>query len=143
VIRQQRHYGARVIIATQEPKIDPRLIDLCSMTIIHRFTSPEWFHVLRKHVSVDEKEETVRALFERIMGLRTGEALVFASSAIIGGKKLGMEVLKMRVRKRVTCDVSSSTPIRNNMILTTLTGWIFGDGRQHLVKVGVRVGQFL
>jgi len=38
LIRQKRHYGARVIISTQEPTIDHRLIELCSLTLIHRFT---------------------------------------------------------------------------------------------------------
>ena len=47
IIRQQRHFGARVIISSQEPTISPRLMDLCSMIMVHRFTSPEWFGVLR------------------------------------------------------------------------------------------------
>jgi hypothetical protein len=51
VIRQQRHYGARVIISTQEPTVSPRLIDLCAVTVVHRFTSPQWFAVLRRHIS--------------------------------------------------------------------------------------------
>jgi hypothetical protein len=41
VIRQQRHYGARMIISIQEPTISPRLIDLCSVTVIYFFSSPE------------------------------------------------------------------------------------------------------
>ena len=45
VIRLQRHLATRVIIATQEPTISPKLLDLCSMTIVHRFTSPAWLKV--------------------------------------------------------------------------------------------------
>ncbi|KAL9104788.1 MAG: hypothetical protein Q9187_008860, partial [Circinaria calcarea] len=84
VIRQQRHYGVRLIISTQEPTISPRLIDLCSITIIHRFSSPEWFNLLRKHVFVAEEQKTgtesreTAEFFERILDLETGEALVFA-----------------------------------------------------------------
>jgi hypothetical protein len=37
---------------------DPRLMDLCSITLIHRFTSPEWFKTLRRHVSIMEDEES-------------------------------------------------------------------------------------
>ncbi|KAI8654426.1 C2H2-type domain-containing protein [Fusarium sp. Ph1] len=40
-IRLQRHLGVRVIISTQEPTISPRLLDLSTITIIHRFTSPD------------------------------------------------------------------------------------------------------
>jgi hypothetical protein len=40
-IRLQRHLGARVVISTQEPTVSPRLLDLCSVTVVHRFTSPE------------------------------------------------------------------------------------------------------
>lgn len=47
VIRQQRHLATRVIIATQEPTISPALLDLSSMTIVHRFTSPSWLAALR------------------------------------------------------------------------------------------------
>lgn len=41
-IRLQRHLAVRIIISTQEPTISPKLLDLCSITIVHRFTSPEW-----------------------------------------------------------------------------------------------------
>lgn len=113
VIRQQRHYGARVIISTQEPTISPQLIDLCSITVIHRFSSPEWFSVLRRHISIIDESNGGKAveLFQRIVGLKTGEALVFAPSAIVsttdgdgGWVKLSDGILKVRVRKRVTWD---------------------------------------
>jgi hypothetical protein len=41
-IRLQRHYGVRVVISTQEPTLLTDLIALCSVTVIHRFSSPEW-----------------------------------------------------------------------------------------------------
>ena len=84
IIRQQRHYAARIIIATQEPTISPRLMDLASATIIHRFSSPEWFNTLRKHLSIANSGGKEAAdLFTRITSLRLGEALVFAPSAIL------------------------------------------------------------
>ncbi len=114
VIRQQRHYGARVIISTQEPSISPKLIDLCSITIMHRFSSPEWLDVLQKHIPVGDDEGdrgNKTKLLREIMRLKTGEALVFAPSAIFGanahagGWRIGAdELLKMRMRKRVTWD---------------------------------------
>jgi hypothetical protein len=115
VIRQQRHYGARVIISTQEPTISPLLIDLCSITAIHRFSSPEWLSVLRRHVSISEGDAsdggTEGRLFKKILNLKTGEALVFAPSAVVKtGDQPGdlgvapQDLLKVRVRKRVTWD---------------------------------------
>ena len=50
-IRLQRHLGARVFISTQEPTISPKLLDLCSVTIVHRFTSPDWLRTLQKHLA--------------------------------------------------------------------------------------------
>ncbi|KAL2886709.1 hypothetical protein HOO65_060539 [Ceratocystis lukuohia] len=50
-IRLQRHNGTRIIISTQEPTVSPNLLDLCSITIVHRFTSPVWFQVLRRHLA--------------------------------------------------------------------------------------------
>ncbi|KAK2071632.1 hypothetical protein P8C59_006038 [Phyllachora maydis] len=51
IIRMQRHLGARVFISTQEPTINPKLIDLCSISLVHRFTSPDWLNTLRKHLA--------------------------------------------------------------------------------------------
>jgi hypothetical protein len=50
-IRLQRHLGARILISTQEPTISPKLLDLCSVTVVHRFTSPDWLSALRKHLA--------------------------------------------------------------------------------------------
>ena len=115
-IRQQRHFGARIVISTQEPTISPHLIDLCSMTVIHRFTSPEWFNVLRKHISIDQEKDVSAELFEQILNLRVGEALVFAPSALLSGKRdgsqgarrLGSDLLQIKVRKRLTWDGGKS-----------------------------------
>ncbi|KAI0939675.1 hypothetical protein AcW1_004629 [Taiwanofungus camphoratus] len=39
--RQQRHLGVRVIISTQEPTtVPPVLLDMCTVAILHRFSSP-------------------------------------------------------------------------------------------------------
>ncbi|CAH0058530.1 unnamed protein product [Clonostachys solani] len=109
-IRMQRHMAVRVIISTQEPTISTKLLDLCSMTIVHRFTSPEWLLALKKHLAGASKhtkvdpdgpleatgssdvgvrplvlkgDDYMSALFSQIVSLRTGEALVFAPSAVI------------------------------------------------------------
>ena len=122
VIRQQRHLATRVIIATQEPTISPKLLDLSTMTIVHRFTSPDWLGALTKHLagvsSVDgEAKRDIREIFKTIVNLEAGQALFFSPSAILDivdgdeedstipyTTKLGMGYVKMRVRKRLTAD---------------------------------------
>lgn len=120
VIRQQRHLATRVIIATQEPTISPALLDLSSMMIVHRFTSPSWLAALKSHLAGvssdgDASKRDVVETFKRIVNLEAGEALLFSPSAMTGPEtegghrglrmqKLGTGYLKVRVRKRLTAD---------------------------------------
>jgi len=41
IVRLQRHLACRVIIITQEFIISPKLLDLCSFILVHRFTSSD------------------------------------------------------------------------------------------------------
>lgn len=50
-IRLQRHLGVRVLVSTQEPTVSTKLLDLCSVTVVHRFTSPDWLRTLRAHLA--------------------------------------------------------------------------------------------
>ena len=120
IIRQQRHLATRIIIATQEPTISPALLDLSSMTIVHRFTSPNWLAALKSHLAGVSSEgensrRDVNDLFRQIVNLEAGEALLFSPSAMTGlatdvshrgprMQKLGTGYLKVRVRKRLTTD---------------------------------------
>lgn len=88
-------------------------MDLCSVFIIHRFSSPEWFDVIRKHVSITDKDKcNLESLFGRIINLRVGEAVLFAPSAILSKRSDGQDLLfqlssgllKIKIRKRVTWD---------------------------------------
>lgn len=114
VIREQRHKAARIIIATQEPTISPKLLDLCSVTFVHRFTSPEWMTALQGHlagastVGGGSKSE-LQDLFKEIVNLNVGEHLLFSPSATldaVGGTaaKLGMACVKCKTRPRITAD---------------------------------------
>lgn len=143
-IRLQRHLGARIFISTQEPTISPKLLDLCSVTIVHRFTSPDWLLALQRHLAgvsivrrlrektaadaddateqlADrvktlsiEDSDSAAAMLAHIVRLRVGEALLFAPSAVLSidssssVRKLNHDVLKIRVRKRVTEDGGKS-----------------------------------
>lgn len=111
LIRLQRHKGARVVISTQEPTVSTDLIALCSVTIIHRFTSPAWYSALKKHINaMDNDKDTMR----EIEGLNTGVALVYAPNAVLGKDEGGHVVkatgrlLKVHVRSRITCDGGES-----------------------------------
>ena len=58
IIRQQRHTGTRVVIATQEPTLSPELLDLANVTFVHRFQSPAWYEILKKHLAgADRKDD--------------------------------------------------------------------------------------
>lgn len=126
VIRLQRHSGCRIIIATQEPTISPKLLDLCSFTLVHRFTSPDWFKTIKAHLVPAAEESSGSSssgsgsgsIMREIVDLNVGEALLFAPSAMLQVdrltdeknnssqrvKKLGMEYWSVRVRARVTVD---------------------------------------
>ncbi|KAG8534174.1 uncharacterized protein KY384_001018 [Bacidia gigantensis] len=119
VIRQQRHLGTSVIIATQEPTIAPSLLDLCSMTIVHRFTSPNWLKALESHLAgmtgaTEGEKGALGNIFNRIVELDVGHALLFSPTLMLtvikskGGNKkasrLGTRHLKIQVRKRLTAD---------------------------------------
>ncbi|KAL4912657.1 hypothetical protein BDW62DRAFT_206306 [Aspergillus aurantiobrunneus] len=113
IIRQQRHLGVRTVISTQEPTISPRLIDLCSITIIHRFTSPQWYGTIRTHLPIERGQDTndpgISDGLYHIANLRTGEAIAFAPSAQLvdeHGTALDTKhhTFRLMVRKRITWD---------------------------------------
>jgi hypothetical protein len=58
-IRLQRYQGAHVIISTQEPTVSTDLIALCSVTVIHRFTSPAWYNALKKHINAMDNDKAI------------------------------------------------------------------------------------
>jgi hypothetical protein len=125
VIREQRHNACRIVIATQEPTISPKLLDLCSMTFVHRFTSPDLLSTLRGHVAGasdlvtksqgegGSKKLGAASLFEKIIELDVGESLLFAPSAVLEEeegkvKKLGVQCVKFKTRKRLGVDGGQS-----------------------------------
>lgn len=112
IIRQQRHYGARMIVSTQEPGLLADLIALSSITIMHRFSSPEWFSALKKHIPVDVIDH--RELMGKIEKLRIGAALVYSPNAVLDIDSDGSlvkstsKLLEMHIRRRVTADGGQS-----------------------------------
>ncbi|RPD66711.1 hypothetical protein L226DRAFT_498247 [Lentinus tigrinus ALCF2SS1-7] len=120
LIRQQRHLAMRVIISTQEPTaLPPVLIDLCSMAVLHRFSSPAWWDAIVQHVSADFSSDD--DAFDHVVKLKTGEAVILAPSGLgkfpSAGKtfsgnpeltQFGRRYLLARTRRRITADGGAS-----------------------------------
>jgi hypothetical protein len=106
-IREQRHNATRVLIATQEPKLSSKLLDLCSVSVVYHFKSPAWSGLVAKG---REQEK----LFQSIVNLKTGNSLVFAPEAFvyvnesIEPGKLGAGIINMKTRKRAGADKGMS-----------------------------------
>jgi hypothetical protein len=123
-IRMQRHNGTRVIVSTQEPTLLTDLIALCSVAVIHRFTSPEWFSAIKRHIPIDAEDKDM--LMRRIEGLKTGTALVYSPNSVLGWEETPVEdgngvsiarprlikgtgkMLRVSMRKRITSDGGAS-----------------------------------
>ncbi|KAG1897623.1 uncharacterized protein F5891DRAFT_1129898 [Suillus fuscotomentosus] len=123
--REQRHLGMRVIISTQEPTVvPPVLLDLCTVAIMHRFSSPAWWDHLARHISADV---SVDAAFDTVVKLQTGEAIVLAPSGlgvfpqdeeipspegdtptVLKMSQFGRRYIIMKTRARVTKDGGTS-----------------------------------
>ncbi|KAF9075978.1 hypothetical protein BDP27DRAFT_1380598 [Rhodocollybia butyracea] len=121
--RQQRHLAMRVIISTQEPTVvNPVLLDLCTVTILHRFSSPSWWIHLEKHVSADFSNTEA---FDRVVRLQTGEAIVLAPSGLttfpssVSGDPeamqsvghIGRHYIVLKTRQRVIVDGGASVRV--------------------------------
>jgi hypothetical protein len=129
-VREQRHQAVRVVIATQEPSINTQLLDLCSITMVHRCTSPAWFKVLKEHVAalylnlpkarntgdgLPELAHDDKALFQEIVRLKLGESLLFCPTAVVavagegeGIRRMEGDYVKFKTRQRVTADGGKS-----------------------------------
>ncbi|KAF2489092.1 hypothetical protein BU16DRAFT_472031 [Lophium mytilinum] len=122
-IREQRHNGARTIISTQEPTISSKLLDLCSMTFVHRFTSPAWFATIKAHIGGTSAaaigSEGQNRMFEEIMALKLGESLLFSPTAAIRVENDEVETMKggrvkFKTRPRISHDAGTSVLASNS-----------------------------
>jgi DNA phosphorothioation-dependent restriction protein DptH len=96
VVREMRHKGVSILVASQDPPSVPvSLIELSSQVILHKFNSPAWL----KHI---QKANAALANLtpERMAGLKAGEAFVWSSKATDDSFSQG--AMKIRCRPRVT-----------------------------------------
>ncbi|KAL7415760.1 hypothetical protein BDY24DRAFT_382124 [Mrakia frigida] len=79
VVRQQRHLGLRVILATQEPTVvAPALLALTSIIVLHRFSSLAWWKHLTHHLGSELDNDA----FDKVVTLKTGTSLIICPSAL-------------------------------------------------------------
>ena len=95
-IREMRHKGVSIMIASQDPPSLPNeIIELSSIVITHKFNSPQWL----KHI---QKSITQLATLKPadLSALKPGEAFVWATKA--SDKTITNKPQKIITRPRVT-----------------------------------------
>lgn len=96
VVREMRHKGVSIMVASQDPPSVPvSLIELSTQIIMHKFNSPAWL----KHI---QKANAALANLtpERMALLKAGEAYVWSSKAT--DESFSKGAVKLRCRPRVT-----------------------------------------
>jgi len=96
VIREMRHKGVSVVVASQDPVNVPQaVVELSSVVVLHRFNSPNWL----KHI-----QKSLTALADltspMLSGLGTGEAFVWSSRAT--DATFTRRSVKLRMRPRAS-----------------------------------------
>jgi len=96
VVREMRHKGTSVLVASQDPPSVPvALIELSSQIILHKFNSPAWL----KHIQKANAALTGLTA-ENMASLQPGEAYVWSSKAT--DQAFSQQAIRIRCRPRVT-----------------------------------------
>ncbi len=95
-IREMRHKGVSVMIASQDPMSLPNeIIELSSIVLLHRFNSPQWVKHVQKSIT------PLGALTAAEMSnLKSGEAYLWANKAT--DSVITTKPVKINIRPRVT-----------------------------------------
>ena len=96
VVRDMRHKGTSIMVASQDPPSVPvSLIELSSQIIMHKFNSPAWLkHIQKANAALGELTS------DKMNRLGAGEAYIWSSKASEDSFTKG--VVKIRCRPRVT-----------------------------------------
>ncbi len=96
VVREMRHKGTSIMVASQDPPSVPvALIELSSQIILHKFNSPAWLkHIQKANAALGGLSA------EKMAELRAGEAYVWSSKATDEAFTQG--AIKIRCRPRAT-----------------------------------------
>ena len=96
VVREMRHKGTSILVASQDPPSVPAsLIELSSQIILHKFNSPSWLkHIQKANAALDGLTPA------KLASLGPGEAYVWSSKAT--DEAFSRAAIKVRFRPRVT-----------------------------------------
>jgi hypothetical protein len=96
IIREMRHKGVSVVVASQDPvHVPPAVIELSSAVILHRFNAPSWLrHVQKSLAALGDLTPPMLA------ALSPGEAFVWANRA--SSEVFTRRAVKLRMRPRAT-----------------------------------------
>ncbi|QHV95615.1 methylation-associated defense system ATP-binding protein MAD8 [Spirosoma endbachense] len=95
-IREMRHKGVSLLIASQDPPSLPNeIIELSSILVMHEFRAPQWL----KHVQ-RSLEPTAHLTAKELSSLNAGEAFVWAAKA--NSKAITQQPVKITIRPRAT-----------------------------------------
>jgi DNA helicase HerA-like ATPase len=102
VVREMRHKGTSVLVASQDPPSVPiALIELSSHIILHRFNSPAWLkHIQKANASLTNLSA------DQMTRLAPGDAYVWSSKAT--DIAFSREPLRVTCRPRVTAHGGST-----------------------------------
>lgn len=95
-IREMRHKGVSIMIASQDPMSLPNeIIELSSVVILHRFNSPQWVKHVQKSIT------PLSSLTPSMMSsLKKGEAYLWAGQST--DENITVHPIKIEIRPRVT-----------------------------------------
>ena len=96
VVREMRHKGTSILVASQDPPSVPiSLVELSTQIILHKFNSPAWLkHVQKANAALDALTPA------KLAALGPGEAYVWSSKATDDAFTRG--AVKIQCRPRVT-----------------------------------------
>lgn len=96
VVREMRHRGTSILIASQDPPSVPvPLIELSTQMVLHKFNSPAWLkHLQKANASLGDLSA------DKMSRLGSGEAYVWSSKATDDSFTRG--AIKIKCRPRVT-----------------------------------------
>jgi len=148
-VREQRHKGVRVIVATQEPTINPQLLDLCSVTIVHRFTSPDWYKMIQRHLAGVEFAEDFLAQEEGGADLlgdepNAGVSFGLAAKRRDGARKqadkfaLLREIVRLKVGESLLFCPTAALRVQGGKVKPLFEGYIRFRTRPRLTNDGGR-----
>jgi len=96
VIRQMRHQGVSVLIASQDPPSLPNaIIELSSLVVLHRFNSPQWLRHIQKSITALSDLTP-----QQMAAIAPGEAFIWATKST--ERIFTQKAVKIRFRPRLS-----------------------------------------